>query len=57
MLVGLYVIGVNNSTKKINTIAGAKATITRDGDNVTISFADYSGIWSYGIIIAPKEYL
>lgn len=57
VLVGLYVIGVNNSTEKINTITGAKATITRDGDNVTISFADYSSIWSDGIIIVPKEYL
>lgn len=56
-LVGLYVIGVNYLTEKIYTITGARTTITRDGDNVTISFTDRSNIWSSGIIIAPKEYL
>ena len=55
-LVGVYIIGVNNTGEAITKIAGTvDATIARSGDNVIVTFAS-SNIYSSGLLIAPKDY-
>ena len=53
-LIGIYVISVNSSKDVIAKIAGYDATISRSGDNVTVTFDQIVSIWSSGILIAPK---
>lgn len=53
ILIGTYAIGVNDVGQTINKIAGVDATISRNGDNVTVTFSS-DNIWSTGLLIAPR---
>lgn len=56
-LIGVYIIGVTSTGEAITKIAGSvDATITRSGDNVTITFVT-NNIYSSGTLIAPKDYI
>lgn len=56
--IGAYAIGVNSTTESITKIAGdTSATIKRVDDNtVTITFGSFA-IWSYGLLIIPRNLL
>ena len=55
-LVGVYIIGVDNTSETITKIAGTvDATITRSEDNVIVTFAS-NYIYSSGLLISPKKY-
>ena len=51
-VVGIYIIGITGSSESVNKISGVDANITRDGDNVTVTF-NAMGIWSNALLIAP----
>ena len=50
--VGAYIIGINSGAEAIHPISGSNASISRDGDNITITF-ESTNIWSSGFVIAP----
>ena len=52
--VGSYIIGINQGKETITKISGTNASISRSGDDVTITF-ETTSIWSKGILIAPSN--
>ena len=52
--VGSYIIGISQGKETITKISGANASISRSGDDVTITL-ETTSIWSKGILIAPSN--
>ena len=54
-IIGVYAIGVNDYKDMITKIAGTDATISRNGDNVTVTFSGKNYIYSNGLLFAPRD--
>lgn len=55
MKIGAYMIGVTPTKEAVVSILGSEATISRNGDNVTVTFTGDSGIYSNALIIIPQS--
>lgn len=55
-IVGMYIIGIASTKENISKISGVDASITRSGDNVTVTF-EKTGIWSTGFILCERGYI